>query len=87
MEEGRAFLEDKAIIDSVEQIDADVLAGALVQIALMDGMAPKASPVVRSVVLMLAQLRFDTTAGSMLEKMEVKLDTVVDKAIGPSQWR
>ena len=75
MEEGRAFLEDKAIIDPVEQIDADVLAGALVQIALMDGMAPKASHAVRSVVVMLAQLRFDTAAGSMLEKMEAKLDT------------
>ena len=79
MEEGRAFLEDKAIIDPAEQIDADVLAGALVQIALMDGMAPKASHVVCSVALMLAQLRFNTAASSMLKKMEAKLDTVVDK--------
>ena len=81
MEEGWAFLEDEAIIDPEEQFDADVLAGALVQITLMDGMAPKASHAVRSVVLMLAQLRFNTTAGSMLEKMEAKVDTLVDKVV------
>ena len=78
MEEGWAFLEDKAIIDPAEQINADVLAGALVQITLMDGMAPKASHAVHSVALMSAQLRFDTTAGSMLKKMEVKLDCKLD---------
>ena len=42
-EEGQAFLEEEAIIDPEEQIDVDVLAGALVQIALMDGMTPKVS--------------------------------------------
>jgi len=79
-EEGRAFLEEEAIIDSVEQIDVDVLTGALVQIALMEGMTHKVSHAVRSVALMLAQLRVDAIGDSILKSMEMKLDVLVDKA-------
>ena len=77
--EGRAFLEEEAIINPEEQIDVDVLAGALVQIALMDGMTSKASHAIRSVALMLAQWQSDAAGNSMLMKMETRMATMVDE--------
>ena len=79
-EEGRAYLEEEAFIEPGESADAEVLAGALVQIALMEGMTPKASHAVRSVALMLAQLRSVTVGDSALESMETKVATLVRKA-------
>ena len=79
-EEGRAYLEEEAFIEPGESADAEVLAGALVQIALMEGMTPKASHAVRSVALMLAQLRSVTVGDSALESMETKVATLVGKA-------
>ena len=75
----QAFLEEEAIIDPEEQIDVDILAGALVQIALMDGMTPKASHAIRSIALMLAQWQSDAAGNSMLRKMEMRMATMVDE--------
>ena len=80
MEDGQAFLEDEAIIDSAEWIDADVLAGALIQIALIDGMVPKVSYMVQSVAMLLVQLQLGTTNNTMLKRMEMKLDSMADEA-------
>ena len=79
-EEGRAFLEEEAIIDSEERIDPDVLVGALVQTALIDRMTPKASHTVYSVALILVQLKLDSIGDSILKNVELKLDALVDKA-------
>ena len=80
LEDGWAFLDKEAIIDLVEQIDMDVLAGALVQIALMEGMTCKVSHAICSVALMLVQLRLDAIGDSILKIMETKLDALVGKA-------
>jgi len=80
MEEGCTFLKEEAIIDPAEQINVDVLTGALVQIALMEGMTHKASHAVHSVALMLVQLRVDAIGDSILKSVETKLDILVDKA-------
>ena len=79
--DGQVFLDEEGIIDSVEQIDVDVLAGALVQIVLMEGMTCKASHTICSVALMLAQLRLDAIGDSILKNVETKLDTLVGKAV------
>ena len=78
--EGRAFLEEEAIINSEDQIDVDVLSGALVQITLREGMILKASHAVHSVMLILAQVRIDSISNSILKSMEAKMSTIVDKA-------
>ena len=80
MEEGWAFLEEEAIIELGEPVDVDTLSGALVQIALMEGMTPEASHAIRLVALMMAQLRSVTTGDAVFESMETKVATLVDKA-------
>ena len=79
--DGQVFLDEEGIIDSAEQIDVDILAGALVQIALMEGMTCKVSHAVRLVALMLAQLRLDAIGDSILKNVETKLDTLVGKVV------
>ena len=79
-EEGQVFLEEEGFIDHTEQVDTNALAGALVQVALMDGMALKARHAVRAIVLMLGQLKLEDIGDAILTRVETKLDTMLGKA-------
>ena len=79
-EEGRAFLEEEAILDPEDQIDVDILSGALVQITLMEGMTSKESHAVCSIALMLEQVRVNSIGDSVLKSVEARMSTIVDKA-------
>ena len=78
-EEGRVFLEEEGFIDLAEQVDANALAGVLVQVALMDGMAPKACHTVCAVALMLGQLKSEDIGDAILTRVETKLDAMLGK--------
>ena len=79
-EEGRVFLEEEGFIDHTEQVDANALAGVLVQVTLMDGMALKARHAVRAVALMLGQLKSEDIGDAILMRVETKLDAMLGKA-------
>ena len=78
-EEGRVFLEEEGFIDHTEQVDANALAGVLVQVTLMDGMALKARHAVRAVALMLGQLKSEDIGDAILTRVETKLDAMLGK--------
>ena len=80
IEECRAFLEEEGIIDLTEQVDMNALAEALVQVSLMEGMAPKACHAAHAVALMLAQLKFEDISDAILKRVETKLDVMLSKA-------
>ena len=66
-------LRKRPLLNQGEPVDVDALSGALVQIALMEGMMPKVSHAIRLVTLMMAQLRSVTTGDAVLESMETKV--------------
>ena len=78
-EEGQVFLEEEGFIDLTEHIDTNALVGALVQVTLMDGMAPKVCHAVRAVALMLGQLKSEDIGDAILTRVETKLDAMLGK--------
>jgi len=77
--EGQAFLEEEAFIDLDEGLDLDVMVGALIQILLTKGMPVAAGYAVRSVALILAQMKIDSVSEALVSAMETKIEGMLAK--------
>ena len=79
--EGRAFLEEEALIGSDEGLDLDVMAGALIQISAMKGMPATARYAVRSITLILAQLKLESISEVVANMMEKSFEALLAKTV------
>ena len=62
-------------------MDLDAMAGSLVQISLLEGIPAPVCLAVRSVALILAQLKMESISETLLEMMGLKVDAMVGKAV------
>ena len=60
-------------------MDLDAMAGSLVQISLLEGIPAPVCLAVRSVALILAQLKMESISDTLLEMMGPKVDAMVGK--------
>ena len=77
--EGRAFLEEEALIDAGEGVDIDMMVSTLIQVSLMKGMSETASHAVRAVALILTQLKMEAVSEALVNSLEKKLANMVAK--------
>ena len=82
MEDGRCYLEEEALTDPGKCMDLDAMAGSLVQISLLEGIPALVHLTVRSVALILAQLKMESISETLLKMMGPKVDAMVGKAAG-----
>ena len=80
MEEGRAYLEEEALIDPGEQVDLDAMAGTLIQLLVMEGTPGPVGLAVRAVALILAHMKMESVSEVLAKMMESRLDSMMGKA-------
>ena len=80
MAEGQAFLEEEGLIDQEGGLDLDAMVGTLTQISLMTDMLAKVSHMIRSVMLILVQMKLESVGEAMFSAMETRLEDMVAKA-------
>ena len=79
--DGRAFLQREALISSNEGLDLDNMVSALTQILLMKGMSVAARDAVRSIALILAQLKSEPVSKTLVSAMEKRVDAMMAKTV------
>ena len=79
--DGRAFLEEEALIDSDEGLDLDAMVSSLAQISLMNGMSATARSAMHSVALILEQLKSEHASGTLIKAMEERVDAMMAKTV------
>src|SRR6266481_6579206 len=77
--EGRALLEEEALIDPDEELGPVAMVNVLIQILLIEGMPEVAGCVVQSVALILAKMKIDTASKALVSMMELKFDNMLAK--------
>ena len=75
--EGQAFLKEEGLIDQEEGLDLDVIVGMLTQISLMTDMPAKVSHAIRSVMLILVQMKLESVGKAIFSAMETRLEELV----------
>ena len=84
VEEGRAYLEEEALIDLGQHIDLDAMAGTLTQLSVMEGtLAPVGLAVctVCAVALILAHMKMESVSKALVKMMEPRMDSMMGKAV------
>ena len=70
MEEGRAYLEEEALIDPGEHIDLDAMAGTLIQLSVMEGTPVPVGLAVCTVALILVHMKMESVSEALAKMTE-----------------
>src|SRR6266481_2113807 len=79
--DAKAFLQEESIIGADEELDMDVMLGALIHISADQDVPLAARQAVRSVALILNQLKMDAVGHTLISMIEQRIDTLVEKVI------
>ena len=78
--EGRAFLEEEALISSEDVMSMDLLVDTLIQVSVTEGMPPGARCPMRSVALILNQLNAEAANDALVGLIEKRVEDAVARA-------
>ena len=81
MEEGRAYLEEEALIDPGERIDMDGMAGTLIQLSVMEGTLVPVGLTVCVVALILVHMKMESVSEALVKMMEPRMDSMMEKVV------
>src|SRR6266481_9922347 len=79
--DAKAFLQEESIIGADEELDMDVMLGALIHVSADQDVPLAARQAVRSVALILNQLKMDAVGHMLIGMVEQCIDTLAEKAI------
>src|SRR6266481_5133267 len=77
----KAFLQEESIIGADEELDMDVMLGALIHVSADQDVPLAARQAVRSVALILNQLKMDAVGHMLIGMVEQRIDMLAEKAI------